>query len=54
MMFMFLHFPNFSRIKEPLVAAHDPFSIMATVRFWILCAARSESSSSIATKIPAL
>jgi hypothetical protein len=30
---IFLHLLNFSRIKLPLEAAHEPFSIIATVLF---------------------
>ena len=42
------------RIRFAAVGAHEPFSTSATVRFCRLCAARSCSSASMETKIPAL
>lgn len=51
---MFFAVPRISRMSRPLVGAQLPFSRKATVRFWMLWAARSRSSSSMLTKIPAL
>ena len=43
-----------SRMSFPLTGAQEPFSMNASVRFWMLCSARSWMSSSIVIKIPAL
>ena len=41
------HFSSISLMSFPLVGAHEPFSITATVRFWILWATRSYRKFSI-------
>ena len=51
---MFFSGAKISRMSPPLVGAQEPFSTKATVRFWMLCAARSCKSASMVTKIPAL
>ena len=43
-----------SRISLPACGAQEPFSIRATVRFWKLCAFRSNSRFSMGVKRPLL
>ena len=53
-MVIFLHFSSIFRIRPPEVGAQEPFSIRATVRFWMLWATRSDRNASMHTKMPAL
>ena len=54
MKFMFLHLASFSCMSVPLLGTHEPFSMRAMVRFWILWATRSSSRDSMVTKMPLL